>query len=559
VDIRDLKRPPIFDDPDTYDAIVAYAEQSLASRSLVSRPRNVALLAALQVAEWLVGRANARHLGEMVALATQGERPHAFPQYQAAVEAQLHALRPVLRAIDLAGRPDQRPLAIGESELKEASVAMLAGALAASALSFVDEALVGWRGFRVSGNQVELFHRSPAHMRRRIHGALQAEAAHNAPLMDGALSDDEVRSYQRINARQDGPNTWDWMRDDELIAGALTHARRAGVQLHRWDLDDVEVAAIDPFTVGQFRRVVEVVHAIATVGDLIGDPEATRGASRVLRGSREEWVRVCAHHAQLDPTRVAAALEFMTRRAVDEPRGRAEGRAATINPFFDLGNGELALSVLCTMWQDPVWSLLGTWARRAPADLGAKMNERGHRLAVRIHELFTARGWVSVLEKQIPGSDLDVATAIRADAFTIVIEAKAFIEDPVRQAEDPKVWTQLSDNVQAVRDPDLFRTVFQAEQLRAGEVVGLVVVPEYMTPAGDLGEDFSAVGAENLATLVAEAEDPRDLWRRIKAAETEGDFPLKTERLAFGEWTLVFDIGDRAALPVAVRSTTAST
>ena len=285
-------------------------------------------------------------------------------------------------------------------------------------------------------------------------------------------------------------------------------------------------------------------------------PEATRGASRVLRGPREEWVRVCAHHAQLDPTRVAAALEFMTRRAVDEPRGRAEGRAATTNPLFDVG-GEFALSVLCTMWQDPVWSLLATWARRAPADLGAKMNERGHRLAARIHELFAARGWVSVLERQIPGSDLDVATAIRTDHFTIVVEAKAFIEDPIRQAEDAKVWTQLADNVEAMRDADLFRTVFQSEQLQPGEVVGLVAVPEYMTPAGDLGEDFSAIGAENLATLVAEATSPRDLWRRIKAAETDGDFPLKTKRLAFGDWTLVFDIGDRAALPVAVRSTAA--
>jgi hypothetical protein len=259
----------------------------------------------------------------------------------------------------------------------------------------------------------------------------------------------------------------------------------------------------------------------------------------------------------LDPARVAAALEFLTRRAVDEPHGRAEGRAATTNPLFDLGGGELALSVLCTMWQDPVWALLATWARRAPADLGAKMNERGHRLAARIHALFAARGWVSVLEREIPGSDLDAATAIRTDPFIIIVEAKAFIEDPVRQAEDPKVWTQLADNVDAVRDPDIFRRVFQAERLQSGEVVGLVVVPEYMTAAGDFGPDFSAIGFEDLATHVAQAESPRDLWRRIRAAETAGDFPLKTERLVFGEWTLLFDIGDRAALPTAVRATTA--
>jgi len=558
VNIRELKRPPVLDDPETYDAVVAYAERSIADRPLLARPRNVALLAVLQIAEWLVGRATARHLGSMVALATSGTRPHAFPQYQAEVEAQLHALRPVLRAIDIAGRPDQRPLTVGETELKEAGMALLAGAFTSSALALLDEAVIGWRDFRVSGKEVALFHRSPAHMRRRIHGALHAEAAHNAPLMDGTPSEEELRSYERINALQDGANTWEWMRDDDLIAGALTHARRASVQLHRWDLDDVVVGASGPFTVGEFQRVAEVIHAIATVGDLIGDPEATHGASRILRGPRAEWVRVCAQHAQLDTSRVVAALEFMTRRAVDEPRGRVEGRAATTNPLFDLGGEELALSVLCTMWQDPVWALLATWARRAPADLGAKMKERGHRLAARIHALFAARGWVSVLERQIPGSDLDVATAIHSDPFTIVVEAKAFIEDPVRQAEDPKVWTQLANNVDSMRDPDLFRTVFRTERLQAGEVVGLVVVPEYMSPAGDLGSDFSATGFEDLSRLSDQAASPRDLWRRLRAAETEADFPLKTERLAFGDWTLVFDIGDRAALPAAVRATVAS-
>lgn len=554
MDIRELKRQPILDDPDTYDALLAHAERSLGSTPVVARPRNVAILALLQMAETMVGMANARHMREMVALAVSGARPHAFPVYQTAVEAQLYALRPVLRAIDLAARPDLLPLAVGEVELKEAGAALFVGARVTSALAFIDDAVIGWRSFRVTDKVVELPHRSPAHMRRRIQGAMHAEAAHNAPLMDGALSEEETRFYQTINALQDGANRWDWTRADTLIEGALLPARRAARQLHRWDLDDVAVGAAAPFTVGEFRRVAEVVHAIATVGDLIGDPLATRGASRVLRGPRTEWLRVLAHHAQLDPVRVGAVLEFMTRRAVDEPRGRTEGRAATTNPFFDLGGGELALSVLCTMWQDPVWSLLATWTRRAPGDFGAKMNERGHRLAARVRDLFAARGWIAVLERQVPNSDLDVATAVQADPFTIVVEAKAFAEDPVRQSEDPKVWTQLADNVDAVRDPDVFRSVFRAEQLPPSEVVGLVVVPEYMTPAGDLGPDFSAIGVEDLARLVAEAGSPRELWQRIKATETDGDYLVKTERLEFGEWTLVFDIGDRAALPVAVRA-----
>lgn len=435
MDIRKLKRPSIFDDPDTYDALIAYAEHSVGGTPLLARPRNVATLALLQVAETMVGMANAHHLGDMVALAAAGERPHAFPVYQAAVEAQLHALRPVLRAIDLAARGDQLPLSIDETELREAGAALVIGAHITSALSFIDEAVTGWRDFRVTDKIVELPHRSQAHMRRRIQGALHAEAAHNAPLMDGAVSEEETRFYQTINDLQDGANSWDWTRDDELIDGALLPARRAAQQLHRWDLDDVAVGGEALFTVGEFRRVVEVVHAIATVGDLIGDPLATRGASRVLRGPRTEWLRVVAHHAQLEPARVAAALEFMTRRAIDEPRGRTEGRAATTNPLFDLGDGELALSVLCTMWQDPVWSLLATWTRRAPGDFGAKMNERGHRLAVRVRDLFAFRGWIAVLEREVPNSDIDVATALLVDPFTIIVEAKAFTEDPVRQSE----------------------------------------------------------------------------------------------------------------------------
>lgn len=147
MDIRELKRPPILDDPDTYDALMAHAESSIARTSLLARPRNVALLAVLQLAETMVGMANARHLHEMVALAASGARPHAFPVYQAAVETQLHALRPVLRAIDLASRPDQLPAAVGEVELREAGAALFAGAHVASALSFIDEAVIGWRGF----------------------------------------------------------------------------------------------------------------------------------------------------------------------------------------------------------------------------------------------------------------------------------------------------------------------------------------------------------------------------------------------------------------------------
>jgi hypothetical protein len=51
---------------------------------------------------------------------------------------------------------------------------------------------------------------------------------------------------------------------------------------------------------------------------------------------------------------------------------------------------------------------------------------------------------------------------------------------------------------------------------------------------------------------------PPILGDRIKATETNGDYPVKTERLEFGRWTLKFDIGDQAALPIAVRAPAAT-
>jgi hypothetical protein len=243
----------------------------------------------------------------------------------------------------------------------------------------------------------------------------------------------------------------------------------------------------------------------------------------------------------------------MTRQSRDEPRGHREGRPATTNPFFDLGDDELALSVTCSIWQNPTWALLATWTRRDPDNFGAAMNERGHALAREVHAMFAERGWRSVLERKVPNSDLDVATAVQSDEFMIVVEAKAFLYDPMHQVEDPKVWTQLADNVDRLRDPDQFRQIFQNEKLTPGEIAGMVVVPGYGTPATEEGDAFGSLGVEDLRSLVAQASSPRDLWRRIKETEVTGTYPLRTEELALGQWTLAFDIGDREALPQAVR------
>lgn len=554
MNIRDLKRAPIFDDPDTYDEIVAFAENSVIETRLAGQPRNIATLAALLVFETMVAMVNQRAEPAMLALAGAGVRPHAIPPHQAAVESHLTALRQVLRAIDLSDRPVALPTTITEAELRAAGEALLVGGRAASALGFLDDAALGWRDFRAHGNTIELRHRSPERLRRRIEGALHAEADHNARFADGEMSTGEEDFFRRVVALQNGANNWDWTHGDDLITGALEPARRAGRELHLWDLpDEMEVGEPGRFSIREFRRVVEVVHAIATVGDLVGDGLASLGATRFLRGPRERWIDVLSRHSGISGERLSRVLEYMTRRASDEPRGRGEGRAATTNAFFDLGDRELGLSVTCTMWQDPTWSLLATWTRRNPQDFGAKMGERGHQLARDIHALFEQRKWIAVLERPIPHSDLDVATAVRSDPFLIVVEAKAFLEDPVRQAEDPKAWTQLADNVDAIRSPAQFRETFRRESLAPCAIAGLLVVPAHMTPATEHGDDFGVLGVEDLHELATQSATPRELWARIKETETAAAYPLRNEELTIGRWTLRFDIGDRTALPQAMR------
>ena len=554
MDIRELKRAPIFDNPDTYDEVRAYAERLVADSEIVQRPRNIATLATLLVTEAMVAKSGQRHELEMLALAARGLKPHAMPVFQAEVESKLTCLRQVLRAIDLANRPVELPTAVGEGDLRAAGLALLRGAFSGSVISFLDEAALGWRTFRVAGDRIELMHRSPERMRRRIHGAIGAEASQNATLAEAEISSEERAFYERANALRDAGGEWDWRNAEELIAGALAPARRAGRDLHRWDLvPDTGVGQPSRFTVGQFRDVSEVVKAVATVADLVADGVATLGAGRVLRGRRSRWIEILARHSGTSGDVVAAILEYMTRRPSDEPHGRGEGRPAITNPFFDLGEDDLALSVVCAMWQSPKWALLATWTRRDHDNFGARMNERGHELAREVHAVFEQRGWVAFLERKIPNSDLDVATAVPSDPFLLVVEAKAFLYDPVRQVEDPKVWTQLADNVDTIRDPDTFRRIFQNERLTPGEVVGLAVIPGHGTPATEHGDAFGTLGVEDLRALVARADSPRDLWRRIKETEVAGDYPLRTEELQLGRWTIVFDIGDREALPRAVR------
>ncbi len=554
MDIRELKRPPVFDDPDTFDALVDYAERSVADSAIVQRPRNVGVLATLRTTEALVALGYRRHELDFLRLAAEGLSPHAMPVFQAEVEASLRCLRQVLRAIDLVDHPVQRPIALGETELREAGHALLRGAFAASALAFLNEAALGWRGFVVNDKRIELMHRSPERLKRRIHGAIAAEARTNARHADSEVSSEEREFYERANALHDAGGRWDWTNADDLIAGALVPAKRAGKQLYRWEIDEaIAVGDAARFTVGDFRRVAEVVKAVATVAELVGDGVATVGSSRVMQGHRTRWVELLARHSAISTETVAAILWYMTRQSRDEPRGCREGRPATTNPFFDLGDDELALSVTCSIWQNPTWALLATWTRRDPDNFGAVMNERGHALAREVHAMFTERGWMSVLERKVPNSDLDVATAIQSDEFMIVVEAKAFLHDPMHQVEDPKVWTQLADNVDRLRDPDQFGRIFQNEKLTPSEIAGLVVVPGYGTPATEQGDAFGSLGIEDLRSLVAQATSPRDLWRRIKATEVLGTYPLRTEELTLGQWTLVVDTGEREALPQAVR------
>ena len=216
VDIRELKRPPIFDDPDTYDEIVAYAERSVAEAPILREPANVATLARLLVFETMVARANQRASARMFRLIGEGVRPHAMPADTA--QAMF-----ISRRCEACSGPsissDDRWARAWRSVKRSFELLAprcLAG-LAASALGALDEAALSWRGFRVAGRTIKLLHRSPERLRGGLYGSLSLE---------------ETGFYREINALQDGANTWEWTDGDSLITGALLPARRAGGQPH---------------------------------------------------------------------------------------------------------------------------------------------------------------------------------------------------------------------------------------------------------------------------------------------------------------------------------------
>lgn len=160
MDIRELKRAPIFADPDTFDTLLAYSEQSVAECAIVERPRNVAVLATLRATEMMVAMSYRRHELEFLEIAVTGLAPHAMPVFQAEVESKLTCLRQVLRAVYIADRPVNLRVAVEKADLRAAGVALLRGAFAASAINFLNEAALGWRGFIVKNDRIEMMQTS---------------------------------------------------------------------------------------------------------------------------------------------------------------------------------------------------------------------------------------------------------------------------------------------------------------------------------------------------------------------------------------------------------------
>ena len=340
--------------------------------------------------------------------------------------------------------------------------------------------------------------------------------------------------------------------DDDLLQRSITYARRAGDYLHRWVLPSEMVVSregIDFFTVGEFRAAAEVIHGLAMIYETHTENVSS---TRILVGSSASWIDLIARMSSISRERVEQIVRLLTYRSQATRRGRLLSIAST--PFFELGGDRLALSVTPVIWQDPQWALRALWKDQLAGDYTRKTAALGHTLAEEIGRIFADRRWATVMSKEVGVTDIDAGTGVPDDPFFLSCEAKAFIDDPLYQADDPKVWRQLARAMAALEGPQTFERVLGPLGLKKGDIRGAVVIPGHATPARGVHPHMTIVGVDDLRQLALRAQTPRELWTLLKSRETRTSLPTRLYQQALNGWTLECDAVDIEAIPRFVRS-----
>lgn len=260
-------------------------------------------------------------------------------------------------------------------------------------------------------------------------------------------------------------------------------------------------------------------------------------------------------HSGVSEERVRAILEHLTRSPRDaRERGRPAPRA-TATPFTHLENGEIALCGTLAIWQSPEDALRAVWNGRHPGDYGDKVANLNHGLADEATSVFASRGWFSVARRRIPSAgDMDSIGLVTGDPLGIAVEAKAFLHEPLRGADEFEVWDELETNIEALSVPGAMKQVYPEAPSVPERFAHLVVIPGRATAGMNLGPDHSLVGVDLLCDLIGSASDPSDAWRLIKAAERHREFPTEVTTFRGANWEIEFDAVPRSSVPRVARA-----
>ncbi len=321
--------------------------------------------------------------------------------------------------------------------------------------------------------------------------------------------------------------------DSRAMDLAEAGTRLAGEYIAGWSIP-ADTLVSRAFSVDEYRRVSETVKAFAGAVQTFDDYREPRDPARLSVRAADDWIEFFRVRTGIGQERLVAILRFLTHEASDVHGQGRISPAAAHTPFMDLGDGRIVLAPTLAVWHGGELALRTIWKTRATGDYNTRVSALNHQLSEDAGDVLASKGWPRVVRRSVPGGgDIDAGTG--ADEFFISGECKAYVDDPVRGADDPAVWRELERNVNALDDPRIAALVLAKERLTPRAVVGLVIVPRRAQSPVDFGDRYALVGLDDLKERVAESESPQDLWRAIKAHEVRRSVDVVASPFTVGE------------------------
>lgn len=515
-------------------------EQRVRGLPIVARPFNLAILHAALAFEMLAHHLRGLGEREIHAMRALG-LPVSVTTFSLVMHGCHRGLTLLLRAIGNANVAIVLPTEPEQAVQNDAVKSLRAVNGLIELFTLMNDVALGWRSFEIQGRTVRAPSKSTLRFGRSVQSDIRKESELNQTFLEAsANAPDSTTLHQLLQIwALVLPGGVAYEPDDELLDLAVVGTRRASDVLSEWSIPG-EIMVTGAFRVAEYRAASEVVKALAGAAQIFDDYRVPRDPPRLLVKAHDEWVTFLTRRTGVDEAKASQILAFLTYSRGDIHGGGRQSPPAAHTPFLDLEDGRLALVPTLAIWHEAQNALRTIWKTRGPDDYNAQIAGLNHQLSDDTAALFHERGWATVLRRRVQGAgDIDAGTGA-GDEF-ICGECKVFIDDPVRQADDPSVWRELERNVTALGDPESARRTLQNEHLEPRVVRGLLVVPGRAQSPVDFGDDYALVGFDDLRDHTHESQSPRELWVAIKAHE-ELDSPLVQQVVEiFGEWTIESD------------------